>query len=246
MSIVISNFVGFFPTLQTLYYTCNKHYMIHEFLFFYLITFNSGSYHLCNKLNYKGNYCNYLPEIVFVQLDYINSYFCIIATILYLVKFEFINDVGIKNMIKFTIYLIDYIIVSILTLKYRTTQIPALFTSLSLLILLLIFVVFKNKYIELYFTSYRICIFLVGFAFSTIAFVTYLYISINSFEGEEKYWIYHSYMWHVPVMIAPVFIIESATIAKKSFFACIFDFFNSQNVDQSIRNLYLPTEVEMI
>ena len=199
--------------------------MVHEFVFFYLITLNSGTYHLCNKMNYEGIYCQYLPVEVLIQLDYINSYFCIIATLLYLAKFEMINDLFIKKTVKTTIYATNYIVVLILTLKYRKTQLPALFTSLNMIVVLLMFVSNRDKYIELYFNWYKGCIFFIGFIFSMIAFITYLYISINSLQGEEHYWIYHSYLWHVPILLAPVFILESSTISKKSFFAWISEHF---------------------
>lgn len=245
MSLVITNFVGVFPASQTLYYTLNKHYMVHEFVLFYLITLNSGTYHMCNKLNYTGKYCQYLPPDILMQLDYINSYFCIIATILYLAKFEFMNDLTIKNMIKMTIYAIEYIIVLVLTIKYRTTQLPALFTSLTLIVVLLIFVTNRNRYVELYFNWYRGCIFLIGFGFAMIAFITYLYISIYTLQGGELYWILHSYLWHVPVLISPVFIIESSTICEKSFFAWISEFFKLRNYEDNLRATYEMTDIEI-
>lgn len=246
LSLVITNFVGFFPAAQTLYYTLNKHYMVHEFVLFYLITLNSGTYHLCNKLNYVGKYCQYLPSDVLMQLDYINSYFCIIATILYLAKFEFINDITVKNMIKITIYTVEYIIVLILTIKYRTTQLPALFTSLTLIVVLLVFVNNRNRYVELYFNLYRGCVFFAGFMFAIIAFVTYLYISIHSLQGEEKYWIYHSYLWHVPVLLSPVFIIESATVCEKSFFAWIADHFKLTHYEDNMRRTYEMANIDVV
>lgn len=246
MSLVISNFVGFFPAGQTLYYTINKQYMIHEFILFYLITFNSGTYHLCNKLQYVGSYCKYLPSDILMQLDYINSYFCIIATILYLAKFEFINDLTIKNMIKMTIYTIEYIIVLILTITYDQTQLPTLFTSLTLVIVLLMFVTNRNRYVELYFNWYRGCIFLIGFIFAMIAFVTYLYISIYSLQSDEKYWIYHSYLWHVPVLLSPIFIIESSTLCEKSFFCWIVDQFKLTQYEDNMRATYEMTELEIV
>lgn len=246
LSLVITNFVGFFPASQTLYYSLNKHYMVHEFVLFYLITLNSGTYHLCNKLNYAGKYCQYLPSDVLMQLDYINSYFCIIATILYLAKFEFMNDATVKNMIKITIYTIEYIIVLILTIKYRTTQLPALFTSLTLIVVLLVFVNNRNRYVEIYFSLYRGCMFLIGFVFAIIAFVTYLYISIHSLQGDEKYWIYHSYLWHVPVLLSPVFIIESATLCEKSFFEWISENFKLAQYEDNMRTTYEMTNIDVV
>lgn len=245
MSLVITNFMGFFPATQTAYYTLNKHYMVHEFVLFYLITLNSGTYHLCNKLNYTGKYCQYLPGEVLIQLDYINSYFCIIATVLYLAKFEMINDIVVKNMIKTTIYAIDYVIVLILTLKYRTTQLPALFTSLSMIVVLLMFVSNRDKYIELYFNWYRGFVFFIGFVLSIIAFITYLYISINALQGDEQYWIYHSYLWHVPILLAPMFIIESSTISEKSFFAWISEQFVTRH-ENNIQMTYEMAEMDVV
>lgn len=228
--LVVSNFVGFFPASQSLYYTINKHYMVHEFVFFYLITLNSGTYHLCNKINYEGKYCQYLSEEILIQLDYVNSYLCIIATILYLAKFEFMGDSFVKNVIKFTVHGIAYLLVTILTIKYRTSQLSALFTSFMLIFVLIMFASYRFRYVELYFTYYRGCLFLIGFVFAMIAFITYLYISINSLQGEERYWIYHSFLWHVPVMLSPVFIIESSTLSKnKMFFDWLHDIFFSSN-----------------
>jgi len=228
--LVVSNFVGFFPAAQSLYYTINKHYMVHEFMFFYLITLNSGTYHLCNKINYNENYCQYLSKEILIQLDYVNSYLCIIATILYLAKFEFMGDSFVKNVIKFTVHGIAYLLVTILTIKYRTSQLSALFTSFILIFVLIMFASYRFRYVELYFTFYRGCLFFIGFVFAIIAFVTYLYISIHSLHGEEKYWIYHSFLWHVPVLLSPVFIIESSTLSKnKMFFAWIRDIFLSSN-----------------
>lgn len=212
MSLVTSNFVGFFPAIQCMYYTLNKHYMIHEFILFYLITFTSGTYHMCNKLNHPSGFCSYTGPDMLMYLDYINSYFCIITTILYLAKFEFMNDITIKRMIKFTIYLIEYVIVLILTVKYRLTVLPSLFTSLTLLVVLLMFVNNRNQYAEIYFNWYKFTLFMTGFAFGIIAFVTYLYISINGLQDETQYWFYHSYLWHIPVLLCPVFIIESSTV----------------------------------
>lgn len=232
MSLVITNFIGFFPASQTLYYTFNSNYMLHEFVLFYLITFNSGTYHLCNKLDYVGLYCKYLPRDVIMYMDYVNSYFCIIATILYLAKFEFISDRITKNMVKFTIYCIEYVIVFMLTINTETSQLPSLFISLTLIVVLLVFVSNRNKYVELYFNEYRAKIFIIGIIFSAISFVTYLYIAINNLQNSRFYWIYHSYMWHVPILLSPVFIIEASTTCEKSFFRWIYELDKSNNEEQ--------------
>jgi hypothetical protein len=245
MSLVITNFVGFLPASQTLYYTLNNHYMVHEFVLFYLITLNSGTYHLCNKINYTGKYCQYLPADIIMQLDYINSYFCIIATILYLAKFELITDIAIKRMIKITIYTIEYIVVLILTIKYRTTQLPSLFTSLTLIVVLLVFVNNRNIYVENYFNWHRGIIFMIGFVLATVAFVTYLYISINGLQNEDLYWAYHSYLWHVPVLLSPVFIIESTTLCEKSYFVWIYEKFDRTPPNTEERN-YELTNIEVV
>jgi len=196
-------------------------------------------------MNYSGNYCEYLPKNIIVQLDYTNSYFCIIATTLYLIKFEFMNDNFIKTIIKITIYSVNYVMVVILLLQYRTTQIPALFTSLNLIIVLVFFVSNINKYSELYFTYNRTLMFLFGFGLSLISFITYLYISINNLQNDNNYWLYHSYLWHVPVLLSPVFIIESATIAEKSFFNWIIEQFTVHH-ENIIRRNYEITEIEII
>lgn len=238
LSLVMSNFVGFFPATQCMYYTVNKHYMIHEFILFYLITFNSGTYHMCNKLNHPSGFCSYLDPDILMYLDYINSYFCIITTILYLTKFEFMNDISTKRIMKFTIYLIEYTIVLILTIKYRLTALPSLFTSLTLLVMLLMFVNNRDKYMERYFNWYNFVLFIIGSVLAIIAFVTYLYISINELQDESEYWIYHSYLWHIPVLLCPVFMIEASTVLnglengseRMTFFEWIFNFFQGRNI----------------
>lgn len=242
MSLVISNFTGFFPASQSLYYTLTKQqYMVHEFILFYLITFNSGSYHLCNKLNYVGDYCTYLPSYIYQQLDFINSYFCIIATILYLAKFEFMNDTIIKNMVKFAIYIIEYIVVMVTVIKYIDTQIPTCFTALTLIPSLLFFANNRERYVEKYFNYYRGGLFITGLIFALIAFITYVCISINHLEDEHMYWVYHSYLWHIPVLLAPVFIFESSTICEKSFFKFVGEVLGT--TDRLERNY---TEMEMM
>jgi hypothetical protein len=234
-SLVLTNFTGLLPALQSLYYTLtNQKYMILEFVLFYGIVFTSGSYHFCSKINYKGQFCNSFPEITYSRLDFINSYFCIIATILYIAKFEFALQENARRVMKTMIYVIELTIVFMSIVKFTDVFMPMYFTCLSFVPVLLLVINNRKQYIEKYLNCYKIFIFIMGLICGTIAFITYVSITFKHYEKEEDYWIYHSFGWHIPVMLCPLFLFEATTaVTHKSFFCYVGEFFHIIKKQQS-------------
>jgi len=220
IALVATNFTGMLPASQALYYTLTKqHNMYIEFILFYGIVLCSGSYHLCDKVNYKGHFCTVLFEKNYMYVDFINSYFCIAATILWLSKFEYMFFNHYWYIVKGITYVVEYLLIVFAVLSYNNVYIPVYVTSLSFLPFAIIFFHHKEKYVENYWKFYRIIYFFLGMIFGLIAFATYAITQYKTYKSDD-YWILHSFGWHIPVMLCPMFFFETLASSprEKSYF----------------------------
>lgn len=211
ISLVMTNISAIVPCLLCLYYTITKQKnMILEFLPFYFIIATSGSYHLCDCINYEGTYCS-LEQGFYFDLDFINSYFCIATVFLYCTKFEYIFNVDVSIKIKRFMYLTNMFIFIYLTC-FETNVLYQLY-YLCTIFLTMIYVIFMSYelYIENFYTLNKMYHLLIGLALGLFSFIIYVCTVYNNLESKDDYWFLHAFCWHLPVMTSSMFIFEAFT-----------------------------------
>lgn len=207
LSLSLTNITGIVPAGLCLYYTIKKHVdLSFEFIPFYFITFTSGTYHLCDSINYNEKFCSLNPNI-YMYLDFINSYFCISTTLLHIVWYGYKESHLNIFILKRISIVLNLILYSLILILMNDTNIPFIYTS-SIISFTVVYIIWKN---ELYIGSLDPINFKklsIGILFSSFAFIIYLCTII--FELLDKdYWILHSYCWHIPIMLSSFFIIEA-------------------------------------
>jgi len=240
ISLVVTNFFGLLPATLCAYYTfINQQNMILEFMPFYGIIFTSGSYHLCDQIQYTGSYCTILNPPYYMYLDFINSFFCITTVILYLTKLEYVFENHFR--IKIIMYLTHFIIIFYLVIYTSNKFLPVYYTSSTMIPFLLVVAKHKTKYAEQYYKNYKSIYFAIGVVFVTIAFVAYVCTVYKKYEQEKDYWWLHSFLWHTPALLSGAFLLESLTDIKKSFFGKCFQIITCNYFTSSVIYTCIPT-----
>jgi hypothetical protein len=241
ISLVVTNFFGVLPATLCAYYTfIDQQNMILEFIPFYGIIFTSGSYHLCNQIQYIGSFCTILNPSYYMYLDFINSFICITTVILYLTKIEYVFENHFR--IKIIMYLTHFIIISYLVIYTSNKFLPVYYTSSTMIPFLLVVAKHKTKYVEQYYKKYKLIYFGIGVVLVTIAFVAYVCTVYKKYQQEKDYWWLHSFLWHIPALLSGAFLLESVTDIKKSFFGNCFQIVMCNYFTSSVRHTCIPTD----
>ena len=216
-SLVTTNLSGLYPASLCLYYTLtDQKNMILEFIPFYFITITSGTYHLCDKINGESMFCVYDIDTL-RKIDFSNSYLCVSAVILYLIKFEYISAQPKK--LKYILNIFSFAIINLLCASDNYSSGPIFFILFEFICLVIIFHANYDNYYMLLDNNYTILYLMTGIGLEIMAYLAYICIVYNNY-GLNNYWWIHSYFWHVPSLMGAMFLFEAATMSsvKRSFF----------------------------
>ena len=216
-SLVTTNLSGLSPASLCLYYTLtDQKNMILEFIPFYFITITSGTYHLCDKINGESMFCVYDIDTL-RKIDFSNSYLCVSAVILYLIKFEYISAQPKK--LKYILNIFSFAIINLLCASDNYSSGPIFFILFEFICLVIIFHANYDNYYMLLDNNYTILYLMTGIGLEIMAYLAYICIVYNNY-GLNNYWWIHSYFWHVPSLMGAMFLFEAATMSsvKRSFF----------------------------
>ena len=216
-SLVTTNLSGLYPASLCLYYTLtDQKNMILEFIPFYFITITSGTYHLCDKINGESMFCVYDIDTL-RKIDFSNSYLCVSAVILYLIKFEYISAQPKK--LKYILNIFSFAIINLLCASDNYSSGPIFFILFEFICLVIIFHANYDNYYMLLDNNYTILYLMTGIGLEIMAYIAYICIVYNNY-GLNNYWWIHSYFWHVPSLMGAMFLFEAATMSsvKRSFF----------------------------
>ena len=216
-SLVTTNLSGLYPASLCLYYTLtDQKNMILEFIPFYFITITSGTYHLCDKINGESMFCVYDIDTL-RKIDFSNSYLCVSAVILYLIKFEYISAQPKK--LKYILNIFSFAIINLLCASDNYSAGPIFFILFEFICLVIIFHANYDNYYMLLDNNYTILYLMTGIGLEIMAYLAYICIVYNNY-GLNNYWWIHSYFWHVPSLMGAMFLFEAATMSsvKRSFF----------------------------
>lgn len=212
LSLTATNFTGLLPTSLCLYYIYTKQAnMFVEMLPFALIVLSSGTYHLCNSINYESSLCAKINNEAFYA-DFINSYYCISTVILYAIKLEFFMDSDRAIKIRRILYFLHLIIYFCMIIYQNNIFIPLIYTLFLLLISVIIFGMNINKYRELIIYENKRVNLAIGVTLALFSLLIYVFTVYFSIEDNSDYWFLHSFCWHVPVMMSSMFIMEAFII----------------------------------
>src|SRR5690242_4504492 len=75
LSLVLTNSFACIP-----FWVCIQNRLYSDSIPFFCIILTSGSYHLCNSMNYEYDYCR-LPKTFYVVMDFVNAYACVSSVI---------------------------------------------------------------------------------------------------------------------------------------------------------------------
>ena len=215
-SLVTTNLSGLYPASLCLYYTLtDQKNMILEFIPFYFITITSGTYHLCDKINGESMFCVYDIDTL-RKIDFSNSYLCVSAVILYLIKFEYISAQPKK--LKYILNIFSFAIINLLCASDNYSSGPIFFILFEFICLVIIFHANYDNYYMLLDNNYTILYLMTGIGLEIMAYLAYICIVYNNY-GLNNYWWIHSYFWHVPSLMGAMFLFEAATMSsvKRSF-----------------------------
>ena len=199
-SLVLTN-LSIIPTLYISLYNIKLLYP--EYLISYPIMITSGIYHLCdssrNQYGQKLCYGNY---DLLKDLDYINSNLLFVVYIISITKFYPIIRLFINLLYGFLLYIFfiyDY------DKKYDGYEYILIFSSSLITIIRVIYLYcFNNKH------DIIICLknlyLLIAIILSCFAVVSFKFW--NQIYGDNTYWIVHSYLWHLLIMISSFFILK--------------------------------------
>lgn len=228
ISLITSNFIGILPCSLCLYYTLTKQKnMLLEFIPFYLIIFSSGSYHLCNSVNYIGSYCS-LGKDFYFTFDFINSYFCITTILLYGIKLEYIDHFRNCIILKRLIYLANLIMLCFLIIKQPNIYLPLIYICCIFGVFIGTLFLKYDLYIDNFYTRNKIIHLTVGIILGIFSFLIYIFTVYKSLEPCNNYWFLHAFFWHIPVITSSMFILETFTenSEHESFFRFCISKFN--------------------
>jgi hypothetical protein len=217
VSLVITNISGLYPASLCLYYTVtNQKNMFLEFLPFYFIPITSGTYHLCDKINGDSVFCIYDIETL-RKIDFSNSYLCVSAVILYLIKFEYITVQPKK--LKYILHIFSFAIINLLCASDNYNIGPIFYILFEFICFMAIFYSNYDNYYTLLDNYYTILYLITGIGLEIMAYIAYICIVYNNY-GMNNYWWIHSYFWHVPSLTGAMFLFEALTMnnVKKTFF----------------------------
>lgn len=202
-SLVLTNLAGLMPSTLCLYHS---NVMMLEFIPFWLIPITSGTYHLCDKINYHSLLCSYggsTNYYLYRKLDFINAYFCITTTIGYVVKLMPTN-------IKLIIYSLNLSGITCLIIWSDTNLMPMIFVCIE--IIMCAVYIYKNEDYyrkNLLSDNKQICV-MSGCLTGIFAFASYLCMSLDSSQNVNiNYWWIHSFCWHIPIMMCAAFFLEA-------------------------------------
>lgn len=215
-SLVTTNLSGLYPASLCMYYTLtDQKNMILEFIPFYFITITSGTYHLCDKINGESVFCIYDIDTL-RKIDFSNSYLCVSAVILYLIKFEYISAQPKK--LKYILNIFSFAIINLLCASDYSIG-PIFFILFEFICLVIIFHANYDNYYMLLDNNYTILYLMTGIGLEIMAYIAYICIVYNNY-GLNNYWWIHSYFWHVPSLTGSMFLYEALTMnsVKNSFF----------------------------
>jgi len=217
ISLVTTNLSGLYPASLCMYYTLtDQKNMILEFFPFYFITITSGTYHLCDKINNESIFCIYDIDTL-RKIDFSNSYLCVSAVILYLIKFEYISAQPKK--LKYILNIFSFAIINLLCSSDNYSAGPIFFILFEFICLVIIFHANYDNYYMLLDNNYTILYLITGIGLEIMAYISYICIVYNNY-GMNNYWWIHSYFWHVPSLTGAMFLFEALTMSgvKNSFF----------------------------
>ena len=217
ISLVTTNLSGLYPASLCMYYTLtDQKNMILEFFPFYFITITSGTYHLCDKINNESIFCIYDIDTL-RKIDFSNSYLCVSAVILYLIKFEYISAQPKK--LKYILNIFSFAIINLLCSSDNYSAGPIFFILFEFICLVIIFHANYDNYYMLLDNNYTILYLMTGIGLEIMAYISYICIVYNNY-GMNNYWWIHSYFWHVPSLTGAMFLFEALTMSsvKNSFF----------------------------
>lgn len=207
LSLSLTNLAGIIPAGLCLYKKIKcKVDLLFEFIPFYFIVLTSGTYHLCDSVDYIGKFCSMNPDI-YLYLDFINSYFCISTTLLHIVWYAYKESYIMIFILKRVSIILNLIIYSLILILLDDTYIPFLYTS-SIISLTIVYILWNN---QLYIGSLDPINFKklsIGVLFCSFSFIIYLCTIIFNLMKEE-YWILHSYCWHIPIFLSSFFLIDA-------------------------------------
>lgn len=206
-SLVLTNLTGLYPALLCVYYTLtNQKNMFLEFLPFYCITITSGTYHLCDKINNNSVFCIYDIETLRI-IDFINSYLCVSAVILYSIKFEYMTSY--YKQLKYILHVTSYLLITLLCAFYDIC--PIFYILCEFILLIIVVYVNYSKYVILFNNNYTILCVIFGMSLELMAYIAYICIVYNNY-GMNNYWWIHSYFWHIPCLLGAMFLYEGLTM----------------------------------
>jgi hypothetical protein len=184
--LVLTNVFGVIPFI-----VCYRNGMVLESLPFYTITLTSGSYHLCNAVNYAGRYCS-LPKAFYVDLDFINSYVCIMTVLIRLTRTNLRVQLNALSVVVFSI---------VVPLTNRIVPLSGACFGFGIVSIVLL--IRRTEYVDVV----KRAEFQIGLALAILAFTVYLATVYCGVQND--YWLLHSFGWHVPVMTSSALIVQS-------------------------------------
>lgn len=197
-----------------------------EFISSYLVVFSSGLYHLCAS---NDNNPTCISDIyILLNIDLISSYYFAIMLLIHLTKLEYLTNNKLAFQLKCCLHLAALILIIPLQFLNVSQQFIIYILLIFFIPLLAIFFILysNNKYEEIlkYIYSFSLPYLLFGLFCIVISLISYTYLAIvNTYNN---YWWIHSFLWHMPVMLGSMFIIE---IEDKMCFIKYFILYNNNN-----------------
>jgi len=206
-TLVFSN-LAMLPTVSACTYYLshsikNKEYkysLIIEFMLSYAIIFISGMYHFCDYRHICYGNIDDLQE-----LDYIASYTLIATYIFHMTRINIVYKIML-HIFQITVFIFCVIQTSLYTYILYFYAIPS-----GVVLSKLMERIYKRRLIE-FIKSFNLKYFICGI----ILFVIGLILGPLQLQqiSVKYYWIYHSFGWHVPIMLASYCILKS-TVKKR-------------------------------
>jgi hypothetical protein len=187
LSLVLTNSFGCAP-----FWVCIQNRLYSDSIPFFCIILTSGSYHLCDALDYEFDYCR-LPQRSYVVLDFINAYACVGVVIVRLLDTGWSSQIHAFNIVLYTV---------MVCLMNRL--VPLCYTSIMAIVLLIKIVVERENYYRIVKTPS----FIIGFCLALISFTVYIATVYYGID-ERNYWALHAFGWHVPVLVSSALILNS-------------------------------------
>ncbi len=177
-----------------------KYSLFIEFALSYAIIFISGFYHFCDRaVICFGNYTE------LHEMDYIASYTLIATYIFHVTRINIVYKIML-HIFQITVFIFCVQQTSLYTYILYFYAIPA-----GVVISKLLERYYKKKVIE-FFKSFNIKYFISGISLFIIGLI-FGPLQLQKIPI-KYYWIYHSFGWHLPVMLASYCILKS-TVKKK-------------------------------